>query len=78
MEKLCNVFEMELKTFTPVGLKFAFEKIKINVLHYTQHDLICHAQGSVKVRLACAKALLLTISPSNIVTHSNGYIKGDK
>ena len=35
-------------------------------------------QGSVKIRLACSKALLLTISYSNIVTHSNGYIKGDK
>ena len=34
--------------------------------------------GSVKIRLACSKALLLTISSSNIVTHSNGYIKGDK
>ena len=30
------------------------------------------------IRLACSKALLLTISSSNIVTHSNGYIKGDK
>ena len=37
-----------------------------------------NAQGSVKIRLACSKALLLTISSSNIVTHSNGYIKGEK
>ena len=37
-----------------------------------------NAQGSVKIRLACSKALLLTISSSKIVTHSNGYIKGDK
>ena len=37
-----------------------------------------NAQGSVKIRLACSKALLLTISSSNIITHSNGYIKGDK
>ena len=37
-----------------------------------------NAQGSVKIRLACSKALLLTISSSNIVTHSNGYMKGDK
>ena len=36
------------------------------------------AQGLVKIRLACSKALLLTISSSNIVTQSNGYIKGDK
>ena len=31
-------------------------------------------QASVKFRLACSKTLLLTISSSNIVTHSNGYI----
>ena len=36
------------------------------------------AQGLVKIILACLKALLLTISSSNIVTQSNGYIKGDK
>ena len=37
-----------------------------------------NAQGSVKIRLACSKPLLLTISSSNIVTHSNSFIKGDK
>ena len=37
-----------------------------------------NAQGSVKIRLACSKALLLTISSSNIVTHSNGCMKSDK
>ena len=37
-----------------------------------------NAQGSVKIRLACSKALLLTILSSNITTHSNGYIKGGK
>ena len=37
-----------------------------------------NAQGSVKIRLACSKALLLTISSSNVVTHSNDHIKGDK
>ena len=36
------------------------------------------AQGSVKIRLACSKALLLTISSSNFVPHSVGYIKVDK
>ena len=39
---------------------------------------LVNVQGSVKIRLACSKALLITISSSNIVTHSNGYIKGDK
>ena len=37
-----------------------------------------NAQGLVKIRLACSKALLLTISSTNIVTHSNGCVKGDK
>ena len=37
-----------------------------------------NALGSVKIRLACSKALLLTVLSSNIVTHSNGYIKGGK
>ena len=37
-----------------------------------------NTQGPVKIRLACSKALLLTITSSNIMTHSNGYIKGDK
>ena len=37
-----------------------------------------NAQGLVKVRLACSRVFLLIISSSNIVTHSNGYIKGDK
>ena len=40
--------------------------------------LFANAHGSVKTRLACSKALLLTISSSSIVTHSNGYIKGGK
>ena len=31
-----------------------------------------NAQGSVKIRLACSKVLLLIISSSNIVTRSNG------
>ena len=37
-----------------------------------------NARGSVKIRLASSKLLLLTISSSNIVTHSNGCIKGGK
>ena len=40
--------------------------------------LFVNAQGSVKIRLACSKAFLLTISSSNIAAHFNGYIKGDK
>ena len=78
VEKLCKVLEMELKKYTPVSLKFIFEKIKCKVLHYIQYDFIRQRQGSVKIRLACSKVLLLNISSSNIVTHSNGYTKGDK
>ena len=37
-----------------------------------------NAQDSVKIRLTCSKALLLTISSSNIATHSIGHIKGEK
>ena len=37
-----------------------------------------NTQGSVKIRLACSKALILTISFSNIVTRSNSYTKDDK
>ena len=37
-----------------------------------------NAQHSIKIILACSKALLLTVSSSNIVIHSNGYIKRDK
>ena len=78
VEKLCKLLEMKLKTYTPVGLKFVFEKIKFKVLHYIQQDFIRQPPGSVKMKLACSKALLLTILFSNVVTHSNGYIKGDK
>ena len=74
VEKLCEVLEMELKTYTPVGLKFAFEKIKFKVLHYIQR----FHSSTPKIRLACPKTLLLTISSSNTVTHSNSYIKEDK
>ena len=48
---------MEHKTRTPVKLKF-LEKIKF-VMRYIQYDF--NAQGSVNIRLAYSKALLLTI-----------------
>ena len=47
---------MEFKTYTPDGLKFVFEKIEFKILHYIQH-----AQGSVKIRLACSKALFKSL-----------------
>ena len=74
VEKLCKVLEIELKTYTPVGLKFVFEKIKFKVLHYIQHDFIRQRPELNTDQIS----LLLPISSSNIVSHSNGYIKGDK
>ena len=73
---------MELKTYTPVGLKFVFKKIKFHIFHYIQHDFICQHPGLSKDQTSMfkriSKTLLLTISSLNIVTHSNGYIKDDK
>ena len=63
VEKLCKVLEMELKTYTPVVLKFDFEKIKVKVLQFNM-ILFLKAQGLVKIRSACSKALLLTILSS--------------
>ena len=37
-----------------------------------------NAQGSVKIRLPCSKAMVLTTLSSNIATHPNGYTKVDK
>ena len=48
VEKLCKVLEMELKTYTPVSLKFVLEKIKFKVLHYIQHDFIRERPGLSK------------------------------
>ena len=78
MEKLFKVLEMELKTYASVYLKFVFEKIKLKVLHYIQQDFIRQRPGLSKDQIRMFKSLLLTISSSNVVTHSNGYIKGDK
>ena len=48
MEKLCKVPEMELKMYTPVHPKVAFEKIKFKNLHYIQNDFICKRPGFSK------------------------------
>ena len=37
-----------------------------------------NAKGSVKIKLACSRVFLSITSSSNIITHSNGYIKGGK
>ena len=73
MEKLCKIFEMELKTYNPVGQKLVFEKIKFKVLHDIQQR-----PGFSKDQISMFKSFVITISFSNIATHSNGYTKGDK
>ena len=59
VEKLCKVLEMELKTYTPVGLTFVFEKIKFKVLHYIQHDFIHQRPGLSKDQISMFKSLVI-------------------
>ena len=59
VEKLCKVLEMELKTYTPVGLKFVFEKIKFKVLHYFQHEFILQFPGLSKGQISIFKSLVV-------------------
>ena len=57
VENLSKVLEMELKTYSPVGLKFIFEKIKFKVLHCVQHDFIRQRQGISKDEISMLKSL---------------------
>ena len=57
-EKLCKVLEMELKTYTPVGPKFVFQKIKFKVLHYIQHDFIRQSLGLSKDQASMFKSFV--------------------
>ena len=50
---------MELKTYTPVGLKFVFEKIKFKVLDYIQHDFIRQRPGLSKDQTSMSKSLVI-------------------
>ena len=59
VEKLCKVLEMELETYTPIGLKLAFEKIKFKVLHYIQHDFIRQRPGLSKDQISMFKSLVI-------------------
>ena len=59
VEKLCKVLEMELKTYTPVGLKFVSEKIKFKVLDYIQHDFIRQRPGLNKHQISMFKSLVI-------------------
>ena len=74
MEKLFNVLEMELKTYTPVGLKFVFEKITFKVLHYIQHDFIRQRPGLSNDQISMFKSIVINISSSNIVA-ANVFLK---
>ena len=59
VEKLCKVLGFERKTYTPVGLKFIYEKIKFNVLHYIQHDFIHQRPGLSKDQISMFKTLVI-------------------
>ena len=59
VEQLCKVLEMELKTYTPVGLKFVFEKIRFKVLHYIQHGFIRQRPGLSKDQISIFKSLVI-------------------
>ena len=59
MKKLCKVLEMERGTYTPVGLKFIFEKIEFKVLHYIQHDFIRQHPGLSKDQISMLKSLAI-------------------
>ena len=66
--KKCNVLELELKTYTPVGPEFAFEKIKFKVLCYIQHDFLRQKPGLSKDQTSMFKILFINWL-------ANGYIK---
>ena len=69
---------MELKMYTPVSPKFVFQKVRFKVLHYNQYDFIRQHPGFSKDQASMLKSLLLIISSSDIVTHYNGCIQGEK
>ena len=50
---------MELKTYTPVGPKFVFEKIKFKVLHYIQYDFIRQRLGLSKDQTSMFKSFII-------------------
>ena len=58
VDKSCKVLEMELKTYTTVSPKFAFEKIKFKVLHYIQHDFIRQCLGLSKDQTSLFKSFV--------------------
>ena len=75
VEKLCKVLEMELKTYTPVSPKFAFEKIKFKVLHYVQHDFIRQRPGFSRDQASMFKSLAINYF---ILKYCHIFTKDDK
>ena len=50
---------MERKTYTLVNLKFVFEKIKLKVLYYIQHDFIRQRPGLSKGQASLLKSFII-------------------
>ena len=59
VEKLCKVLEMELKTYTTVVPTLVFEKTKLKVSHYIQHDFIHQRPGLSKDQTSMIKSLVI-------------------
>ena len=74
VKKLLKILEMELKTYAPVSSKFVFEKIKIKVLHYIQHDSIRQRPGLSKDQASIMIKSL--VANYFILKYHNGYIRG--
>ena len=77
VEYICKVLEMELKTHQSVKNSCLRESNLTFCIIFNMISFL-NTQGSVRIKLACSKVLLVNISSSNIVTHSNGYKGGDK
>ena len=58
-EKLCKVLEMKLRTYTSVGLKFVFEKIRFKVLHYIQLNFNRQRPGLSKGQTSMFESLVI-------------------
>ena len=67
VEKLCKVMKMDLKTYTRVGPKFIFEKIRFKVEYYIQHDFIRQHSGLSRDQVIMLKVLPPPIRAAEIV-----------
>ena len=70
VEKLCKVLEMELETYTLVGPKLVFEKIKFKLLHQIQHDFIRQRPGLSKDQTSLFKNLVINYPKSHLSIHN--------